>query len=109
MTAVVATDADIRRAIEQLAILGYRHQGNLGIEGREAFHNPPGLPTHHLYVCRQGSTVVRDHLATRDYLRSYPVCANAYGELKKRLARQYPNDIDAYIDGKMDFILGVLA
>lgn len=43
------------------------------------------------------------------YIRSYPVGANAYGELKKRLTRQYPNDIDAYIDGKADFILGVLA
>ena len=108
MTVVVATDADIRRAIKQFATLGYRHQGNLGIEGREAFHNPQGLPAHHLYVCRQASTAVRDHLATRDYLRSHPVCAPAYGELKKRLARQYPHDIDVYIDGKTDFLLGIL-
>lgn len=108
MTVIVATDADIRRAIEQLATLGYRHQGNLGIEGREAFHNPPGLPAHHLYVCQQGSTALRNHLASRDYLQSHPVCAKAYGDLKKRLAWQYPHDINAYIDGKADFILGIL-
>jgi GrpB-like predicted nucleotidyltransferase (UPF0157 family) len=109
MTVVVATDTDVLRAIAQLATLGYRHQGNLGIEGREAFNNPPGLCPHHLYLCRQGSTGLRNHVSIRDYLRSDLERAKAYGELKKRLAQQYPHDIDAYIDGKTDFILGVLA
>ena len=48
-------------------------------------------------------------MAVRDFLRSHPNVASAYGKLKKRLARKYPKDIDAYVDGKTDFILKILA
>jgi len=30
------------------------------------------------------------------------------GELKQRLAAQFPNDIDSYVFGKTDFVLEVL-
>jgi GrpB-like predicted nucleotidyltransferase (UPF0157 family) len=109
MSVVVAFDADVPAAIDRLAKLGYRHRGNLGVEGREAFDNPPGLPAHNLYVCPEGNLGLLNHLAVRDYLRSHPDTATAYGELKKKLAARFASDIDAYIDGKTDFILGVLA
>ena len=38
-------------SIRRLATLGYEHQGDLGIVGREAFRTPPTLFAHHLYVC----------------------------------------------------------
>ena len=63
---------------------------------------------HHLYVCREGVTPLRNHLALRDYLRSHPDKVVAYGELKKRLAQQFPHDIDSYISGNTDFILDIL-
>src|SRR5579862_585811 len=34
---VVEADTDVSLAIERLAVLGYQHRGDLGIEGREAF------------------------------------------------------------------------
>jgi len=105
----VENDSDVALAIEQLATLGYKHLGNLGIEGREAFDNSPGLPSHHLYVCPRGSLGLRNHLAVRDYLRCHPDAANSYGELKRTLTRQHRNDIDAYVDGKTNFILEILA
>jgi len=37
-------------------------------------------------------------------LQAHPLIAVEYGELKERLARQNPNDIDAYIDGKDAFV-----
>ena len=109
LSVVVARDADVPLAIKQLAALGYKHLGNLGIDGREAFDNPDGLPSHHLYVCPQGSLGLRNHLALREYMRCHSDAANSYGELKKTLALRYPNDIDAYVDGKTDFIIGILA
>ena len=109
LSVVVASDADVPLAIRQLAVLGYKHLGNLGIEGREAFDNPDGLPSHHLYVCPQGGLGLRNHLALREYLRRNSDAANSYGELKKTLALRNPNDIDAYVDGKTDFIIGILA
>ncbi len=44
----------------------------------------------------------------RDYLRTHAETAQAYGDLKKKLASQFPHDIDSYIDGKTDLILGIL-
>jgi GrpB-like predicted nucleotidyltransferase (UPF0157 family) len=34
--------------------------------------------------------------------------AAAYGRLKRRLAGQFATDLDSYIAGKTDFLLGVL-
>jgi GrpB-like predicted nucleotidyltransferase (UPF0157 family) len=39
-------------------------------------------------------------LLCRDYLRSHAAAANAYGEIKRQLARYFPNDVEAYYDIK---------
>lgn len=109
MDVVVATKADVALAIERLAVLGYVHRGNLGIEGREAFQQPAHLPPHHLYVCLQDSVSLRNHLALRDYLRAHPEAIRVYGELKMRLAQAHTYNIDAYIEGKSELILAMLA
>ena len=51
MTVVVAQRSDVPAVIERMATLGYRHQGTLGVEDREAFEHGPDLPRHNLYVC----------------------------------------------------------
>jgi GrpB-like predicted nucleotidyltransferase (UPF0157 family) len=105
---IVPTRAEIPAVIDRLATVGYVHQGNLGIEDREAFRSPAGLSAHHLYVCVRGSAALTNHLALRDYLRGHPDRAVAYGQLKKRLAAQFPTDIDKYVAGKTDFVLAAL-
>ena len=59
ISVVVPTEAGILPSIERLATLGYVHQGNLGIDGREAFESPGGMPKHHLYVCPSDSVAWR--------------------------------------------------
>jgi GrpB-like predicted nucleotidyltransferase (UPF0157 family) len=108
MSIVVPSEREVPLAVERLASLGYQHLGNLGIAGREAFRRPPGSPTHNLYVCPQGSLGLRNHLAVRDYLRTHPEAAQAYGELKRRLAAEFPDDIESYVDGKTELLLGIL-
>jgi GrpB-like predicted nucleotidyltransferase (UPF0157 family) len=108
MTVVVPSPRDVPRAIAQLQGLGYRHRGDLGIAGREAFHAPPDLPAHRLYVCAKNSLALANHVALRDWLRSHPDDARAYGELKQQLAVRFRGDIDGYVDGKTDFIAEVL-
>lgn len=44
------------------------------------------------------------HLAVRDYLRAHPKEAQLYGNLKQRLAQQFPEDIEQYCDGKDAFV-----
>lgn len=90
---------EVKLLLEQL---NYIHEGNLGIEGREAFKytNKTHLMKHHLYVLHKDSKELKKHLKFRDYLKNHPEDVKAYGDLKKELALIYPNDIDAYIEGK---------
>jgi len=108
MTIVVPSVHDVPLAIKRLATLGYEHRGDLGIEGRKAFTRPEGLPAHNLYLSAPGSLGLQNQLAVRDYLRVHPETARAYGELKKQLAQQFPHDIDSYVAGKTDLLLGIL-
>ena len=108
MSVVVPTAADVPIAIERLAALDYIHRGTLGVEGRDTFQSPGTLPRHHLYLCPHDSLALRNHLLVRDYLRAHPEAAARYGELKKQLARQHPDEVDAYVAGKTDLLLEIL-
>jgi GrpB-like predicted nucleotidyltransferase (UPF0157 family) len=105
---VVPSQAEMPAIIQRLATLGYVHCGNFGIEDREAFQSPTGLPKHHLYACIQGSAALANHLAVRDCLRRNPVAAAAYVDLKRQLAAQFPTDIEKYVAGKTEFLLQLL-
>ena len=60
--------------VDQLEVIGYFHEGNLGIKDREAFKylNKPHLQTHHLYVCPQDSKELHRHITFRDFLKITP-------------------------------------
>lgn len=105
---VVVAESNVASGITRLLSLGYEHKGNLGIPQREAFGRPAGTPNHHLYLCPANSLALANHLAIRDYLRGNPRAVHAYGELKKRLAREHVSDIDRYIEGKTAFLVGIL-
>jgi GrpB-like predicted nucleotidyltransferase (UPF0157 family) len=106
---IVTAHADIERCVQALTPLGYNHLGELGIQGRHALRHRSPLFAHNLYVCLDGSVGLRNHLTLRDHLRQHPTDALAYGALKKHLADQHPNDINAYVAGKTSFILSILA
>jgi GrpB-like predicted nucleotidyltransferase (UPF0157 family) len=105
---VVPERSDVQTGISRLATLGYVHRGDLGIEGREAFANPDGLPLHNLYLCPRDSVALANHLAIRNYLRTHPEAVRQYAELKKQLAERFPQDIDGYVDGKTPMLLTML-
>jgi GrpB-like predicted nucleotidyltransferase (UPF0157 family) len=105
---MVPENPDVPIGISRLATLGYIHRGDLGIKGREAFTNPDGLPRHNLYLCPRDSVALANHLALRNYLRTHPEAVREYGELKKRLAQRFPDDIDSDIDGKTTMLLKML-
>lgn len=89
----------LNEAIKRLSEIGYIHEGDLGIEGREAFDyiGKEALPKHHLYVCPKDSKELARHIAFRDYLRSNPEAVAEYSKIKEEAARLYPNDIDGYM------------
>jgi GrpB-like predicted nucleotidyltransferase (UPF0157 family) len=101
---------DLPTAIERLARLGYAHEGDFGVVGREAFATPPGYGPHdhHLYVCAPDWGGYADQIVFRDYLRAHPHVAAAYAQLKRALADQHRNNRTAYTDGKAEFVRSVL-
>jgi GrpB-like predicted nucleotidyltransferase (UPF0157 family) len=105
---VVPDDAAVGPAIGALAAAGWRHQGDLGVTGREAFVPPAGSIYHHLYVVVAGSQPHRDHVDLRDFLRGHPGQAARYGELKHRLAGLLAADRRAYSEGKAEMITELL-
>ena len=103
---VIADYGVFPRVVARLADVGYVHEGNLGIEGREAFDYvaKPHLCKHHLYVCPMDSPELRRHVVFRDYLRTHPEAAAAYSAVKEEAARLYPDDIDGYVAHKAGII-----
>jgi GrpB-like predicted nucleotidyltransferase (UPF0157 family) len=106
---VLRSTADIPIAIARLAPLGYVHEGDLGIPGREAFRWPPSEPRHHLYALPADCPELRRHLAFREYLCTHPDAASAYGDLKRAAAQRYPGDRAAYMEAKEALIRAILA
>ena len=88
--------------VERLKLIGYIHEGNLGIKDREAFKysDKPHLRTHHLYVCPMDSEELHRHITFRDFLRNNPEAVQKYRRIKESAAELFPNDIDKYIEYK---------
>lgn len=84
---------------------GYEYLGEFGIKGRRYMCKGGDERTHqvHVFHVSDRQNVCR-HLAVRDYLRAHPDEASAYAQLKKRLAAQFPYDIESYCDGKAQFV-----
>ena len=117
---VIPSRRDLAPAVRRLARLGYRHQGDLGIVGREAFSRDGAddvprdgsgrqWPEHHLYVCAADSEELHRHLAFRAALRADPRLVEDYAALKRALAERFRHDRDAYSTAKTEFVQRVLA
>ena len=111
-------DKTLQSVIHKLEDLGYIHLGERGISGREAFQQPSHqIPNsaenmewfkHHLYVCTLGSVGLNNHLSLKKHLLEHPEKVKAYSDLKELLAEKFPNDMDAYVEGKTNFIVQIL-
>jgi GrpB-like predicted nucleotidyltransferase (UPF0157 family) len=97
--AVIEDMSLLDAVVAKLAAIGYIHEGDLGIEGREAFRytSKPHLQTHHLYVCPRNSRELHRHITFRDYLRTHPEAVREYSEVKEAAAQLYPDNIDGYM------------
>ena len=103
---VIEDISKLESVIAALEKIGYRHEGDLGVPGREAFKydGKEHLMKHHLYVCAKEAKELKRHLAFRDYLRTHADAVEAYGKVKEEGARLYPEDIDKYIEYKSTVI-----
>ena len=108
-----------QRGISALESLGYAYWRDDPAPDRMFFVKglPPNGPrTHHVHVVepgishdpRLGEFLFADRLLFRDALRADPEEARRYESLKRRLAAEFPDDREAYTNGKTDYIYGVM-
>ena len=102
--------ADFEKVKAELAAIGYVHEGDKGIKGRQAFgrtgfiHNDV-LDTidHHLYVCSVDNEEFKRHLLFRDYLRSHDEARDKYNQIKEEILTKVGVDNRAgYVQMKED-------
>lgn len=104
---VVIQDYSVfNEVVKRLTSIGYIYEGDLGIDGREAFRydSKPHLQEHHLYVCPQQSRELHRHVTFRNYLRKHPEAVEKYSRIKVEAAKLYPNDIEKYLEYKASVI-----
>ncbi|HEX2640951.1 MAG TPA: GrpB family protein [Pyrinomonadaceae bacterium] len=103
----IPTFEDGEKCVAALDKLGYEYKGENGIPGRHFFGK--GAPrTHHLHMVAADSDFWKHHLLFRDYLISNRQVAEEYNNLKIDLAARFPQDREAYTNGKESFVMRVL-
>jgi GrpB-like predicted nucleotidyltransferase (UPF0157 family) len=88
----------------RLLTAGYNDRGDLGEQGGVVItKGPESDRTHILHLVLVQADQWRRFLAFRDALRTDPVLRENYATLKRGLAREFPHNRDAYVDGKAPF------
>lgn len=90
---VLKEGSSLQACIDILSRVGYSHNGNQGIVGREAFKRKVDGPqneildglSHHLYVCHADNPELLRHLRFRDKLRADSGLVDAYNDLKREI------------------------
>ena len=100
MMPVVRDISKIDEYNKAMIAIGYEPKGENGLPGRRYFQKGGDNRTHHVHMYEVGNPEIERHLAFRDFLSVHPDIAKKYGELKEALAKKFPYDINAYIDGK---------
>ncbi|MCA9187502.1 MAG: GrpB family protein [Planctomycetales bacterium] len=89
----------------RLADVGYRAWGEFGLVGRRFFTKDfNGYRTHNVHISEAGHPDIERHVAFRTYLRAHPTAWHEYESLKREVYRLHPNDINAYNNGKDNWI-----
>ena len=119
---ITVDDFDDDRMAARFEDLAYTYQPHLVVD-----HEPPGrtIPVEELekrmvkppatqrptnvHIRRKGSFNQRYALLFRDYLRTYPEAAAAYGHIKAVLSDKFPIDIESYYDVKDPVIDVIMA
>ncbi|WP_245676683.1 GrpB family protein [Bacillus solimangrovi] len=89
---------------DEMTELGYIPKGENGIAERRFFLKGVIERSHHVHVFPHQHQEVKRHLDFRDYMIAHPEEAKDYANLKEKLAKKYPEDIQSYIEGKDAFI-----
>lgn len=99
---------DFEAVKKALAAIGYEHEGDRGITGREAFCRDGKVHNeildnidHHLYVCSVDNEEYKRHILFRDYLKNHDETRDRYNQIKDEiLAKVGPENRAGYVQMK---------
>ena len=90
---------DFEKTKNKLELIGYFHEGDLGIIGRESFKRNNIIINdildkikHHLYICTKDNEELKRHILFRDYLNKYSNKKMEYYDIKKAIIEKYGNE-----------------
>jgi GrpB-like predicted nucleotidyltransferase (UPF0157 family) len=93
---VIENVNDFEKTKKELEEIGYLHQGDQGIIGREVFKKNNIIKNeildkinHHLYVCTKDNEEFKKHILFRDYLNKHCEMKMEYNNIKKAIIEKY--------------------
>lgn len=104
----ISDEGKVAECVPLLAGLGYTYKGENGIPGRHYFQRGEPACLFHLHMSTPEHPNWVNMLRFREHLRRHPETLRAYCQLKHDLAARYPNNREAYTEGKAAFIQSIL-
>lgn len=111
IAAGLAPGAPTEAVVAAITGLGYEDRGDKDDEGGLLFvlRSRPSYRIAHVHAVPHGDHRWDAYLAVRDRLREDAEARDAYGALKRRLAREHLNDRPAYGEAKTGFVRSLLS
>jgi GrpB-like predicted nucleotidyltransferase (UPF0157 family)/dihydrofolate reductase len=106
MLPVVRDIQAVDQATKAMESLGYEVKGEYGIAFRRYFQKSKDVRTHNIHVYQENDPEISRYLKFRDWMRSHPADAKAYGKLKEELAVT-SQDMLQYCNGKDAFVASI--
>ncbi len=102
---VVASISTVDDQTPMLQNAGYKAWGEFGLPGRRFFSKDRnGYRIYNIHIYGENNPEIDRHLAFCAYLREHEDSRKEYETLKRAVFARYPANIDAYMDGKNDWI-----
>jgi GrpB-like predicted nucleotidyltransferase (UPF0157 family) len=102
---IVSNVSDIKFEMEKMCNLGYMGKENYLAKDSYFFcKEVDGNRVENIHIFPIGHPRIASFIDKRDYLRSHPEEVAHYEDVKRVLAKEYPNDYRSYAKGKGDYL-----
>lgn len=99
---------DAESLLKPLSRVGYHFYKKFQQQRLFVAKGPDEQRTHYLHIMRHNGAKWQTDQLFRNYLRTHLKEIDRYATLKEKLAKQYPDDRQAYADGKDAFIKSII-
>ena len=96
-------DVDLKK--DEFIKIGYEYLGEFNMKGRRYFRKGGDERTHQIHIFSKNDKYnLLRHLAFKEYIKDHEDIKKEYGNIKEKLTKKFPYDIESYSLGKEEFI-----